>query len=64
MDNSVGMICTGLWFLINIILLVWAYKDAEKYHQNGCLVGALIFFAGIPGILVWLLIRDNLSKRM
>ncbi len=64
MDNYAGMICAGMWFLINIVLVVWAYKDADARGQNAYLVGALILFAGIPGILVWLLIRDNLTRRM
>lgn len=63
-DNTFGMICVGVWFLINVALVIWAYNDAEAHDQNGCLVGALIFFAGIPGILVWLLIRDNLNRRL
>ncbi|HNT78184.1 MAG TPA: hypothetical protein PKH77_24485 [Anaerolineae bacterium] len=64
MGDFPGIVCMGLWFLINIILLGWAYEDAKKYHQNGYLVGALVLFAGIPGIIVWLLIRDNLPRRM
>lgn len=64
MDNYAGMICAGMWFLIDIVLVVWAYKDADARGQNAYLVGALILFAGILGILVWLLIRDSLTRRM
>ncbi|MBN2004696.1 MAG: hypothetical protein JXA21_15170 [Anaerolineae bacterium] len=63
MDDFWGVICLGSWFVFNIFLLVWAYRDAESRGQSGCLVGALIYFAGLPGILIWLLVRDSLVSR-
>ncbi len=63
MDEYVGLVFIGMWFAINFLLVVWVYRDAEARNQNGCLVGGLILFAGIPGIITWLLIRDNLIKR-
>lgn len=62
MDDSSIFLCFGVIVLIiNVLLLKWAYDDAEKRGQSGCLVAALVFFAGIPGIIIWLLIRGSLK---
>jgi hypothetical protein len=63
MDNFFPLFFLVIALVINVLLMVWAYRDAESRGQNGCLVAALIYFAGIPGIIIWLLIRDSLAEK-
>ncbi|MEM7330781.1 MAG: hypothetical protein AAF490_01725 [Chloroflexota bacterium] len=52
----------GIIFIGTIAALFWAYEDAENRGQSGCLVTALILFTGLPGILIWLVIRNSLQS--
>lgn len=43
-----------------LVIMIWAYKDAEERGQSGCLIALLIFFTSWVGLIVWLIIRNNL----
>lgn len=50
----------GVWGLIQLGLAVWVGIDANRRGSNGLLWGALVFFAPIVGLVVYLLIAPNL----
>ncbi len=62
MENIAGILGVLFVIVITIFLIVWAYGDAEERGQSGCLVIALLLFGGIPGILIWLLLRPSKSQ--
>jgi len=45
--------------VINIILMVWVYKDAEKRAMGGALWLIIVFLAGWLGCLIYLIVRGN-----
>lgn len=45
--------------VINILLLIWVYKDAKARGQNAVLWLILTFFFGIVVLIVWLIIRPK-----
>jgi RsiW-degrading membrane proteinase PrsW (M82 family) len=45
--------------VINILLLIWVYKDAKARGQNAVLWLILTFFFGIVALIVWLIIRPK-----
>lgn len=51
-----------LHLLIAIVAIMWVHNDAEERGRNGCLWALLVFFLGIPGIIVWLVIREELGQ--
>lgn len=54
-----SLLCCGLWFVINIIILVWVYRDAEARQANGLLWALIVFFAGIVGLLLYFAVGRN-----
>ena len=57
-------ICCFLVFLpwiIWIILAIWVYKDAEKRGKSGVLWFIIVFFLGIIGLIVWLVVRPPIG---
>lgn len=44
-----------IWFAV----AYWAYKDAERRGLNGVLWGIVVFFGGIIGIIIYLVLRDE-----
>jgi hypothetical protein len=45
--------------VLNIILMVWVYKDAEKRGMGGALWLIIVFLAGCIGCLIYLIVRGN-----
>ena len=45
--------------IIQISLCVWIYQDANERGQNGTLWLLVVVLAGCPGVIVYLIIRDN-----
>lgn len=43
--------------IVNILICIWVYKDAEKRGQSGILWLLVVLVAGIIGIIIWLVIR-------
>jgi RNA polymerase subunit RPABC4/transcription elongation factor Spt4 len=50
----------GIWGLIQGALAVWVGLDAKRRGQNGVLWGFLVFFTGIVGLVVYLIVVPNL----
>jgi ABC-type tungstate transport system substrate-binding protein len=57
--SSISCICAIGWFVINIAILVWVYRDAQARGTNGAIWALLVFFTGIIGLIVYLLLGRN-----
>ena len=57
MFSGTYMLCVGIGFIIDILIAVYMYKDAEKRGKSGVvwLLIGLIF--GLLGLIIWLIIR-------
>ena len=49
-------ICLGV-LVINIFIMIWVYKDAEARGESGALWLIIVLFAGIIGLIIWLVVR-------
>ena len=47
-----------LWFVVALLILVWAYRDAESRGMNGALWAIIIFFLSVLGLLLYLIVRS------
>lgn len=59
-------VCCGAYCLLYIVILivwifviVWVYKDAEKRGKSGILWAIIVFFLGIIGLIIWLVVRPK-----
>lgn len=59
-------ICCGAYCILYIVILivwifvvVWVYKDAEKRGKSGILWAIIVFFLGIIGLIIWLVVRPK-----
>ncbi len=50
--------------IIDILILVWVYKDAKKRGANGALWIIIILFTGIIGLIIWLVVRPPIQPPM
>jgi RNA polymerase subunit RPABC4/transcription elongation factor Spt4 len=53
----------SIWGLIQIGLAIWVGFDANRRGLNGLLWGLLVFFTGIVGLIVYLLIGPTMAQR-
>ena len=53
----------GIWGLIQAVLGVWVGVDANRRGLNGVLWGLLVFFTGIVGLIVYLLVGPSMTPR-
>ncbi len=64
--TGIGLICISvflIFLLIAILISIWIYKDAEKRGKEGILwVIILILTGGIPGLVLWLLVRPDMEE--
>lgn len=51
-----------IFFIIAIFIAVWVYKDAEKRGKSGALWLIIVLITGIIGLIVWLLVRPDMSE--
>jgi hypothetical protein len=58
-----GILPLGLWGVIQIVLSVWVGADAQKRGMHGLLWGLLVFFTGIVGLIVYLIVAPGLAQR-
>ena len=67
MNNTMffGGICAFVLviFIINIFVLIWVYKDAEKRGANAVLWLVIVLFTGIIGLVIWLVVRPPLQPQ-
>ena len=61
---GLSMLCCVLiaipW-IIWLVLAIWVYKDAEKRGKSGILWFLIVFFLGIIGIIIWLVVRPPIG---
>ena len=50
-----GLVMLGIW----IAITVWAYRDAQARGENGVLWAVIVFFLGLIGLVIWLVVRSN-----
>ena len=53
----------SIWGLISACLAVWVGVDANKRGLNGVLWGLLVFFTGIVGLIVYLLVGPAMQYK-
>jgi hypothetical protein len=58
-----GLLPLSIWGLINIALAIWVGYDASRKGQVGILWGLLVFFTGIVGLIVYLLVSPALGQK-
>ncbi len=46
-------------FIIGILIAIWVYKDAEKRGKSGIVWFLVVFFLGIIGLIIWLVVRPK-----
>jgi hypothetical protein len=56
---ALTLVCAGILFLVNIAILVWVYQDANKRGTNGCLWAIVVFFLGLIGLILYILLRPK-----
>ena len=44
---------------IQIALLIWVYKDAEKHGKQGALWLVVVLFSGCIGVIIYLIVRND-----
>ncbi len=57
---GLGFLCLGgilVWFIIFILIGIWAYRDAEKRGKSGALWLIIVILLGLLGIIIWLIVR-------
>lgn len=57
-----GCICFLVILAINIAILVWVYKDAQARGAEPMLWLILVFFTGLIGLIIWLIVRPPLRE--
>ncbi len=45
--------------IVIIGLAIWVFKDASSKGQNGLLWAALVFFTGVLGLIIYLVLRKD-----
>jgi len=45
----------SLSMIFTIVLVIWVYTDADEHGQDGLLWAILVFFLGIPAVIVYVL---------
>lgn len=53
----------GIWGLIQIGLAIWVGFDADRRGSNGFLWGLLVFFTGVVGLIVYLIVIPTMARR-
>jgi hypothetical protein len=51
-----------LFFVVWIIVAIWVYKDAESRGANGVLWAIIVFFLGLIGLIIYIVIRPSDEK--
>ena len=61
LGGTMGIVCSLLSLIINILIMVFLYKDAEKRGKSGILWAILGFFLSIIALIIWLLVRPPIG---
>jgi hypothetical protein len=62
-SSAFSLVCCIGWFVLNIAILIWVYRDANRYGANGLLWALIVFFAGIVGLLLYFALGRNSGSR-
>jgi hypothetical protein len=54
--------CSCGWFILNLFILAWVYRDARDRGENGALWVLITLFGGIIGLIVWFMVRPPKGK--
>ncbi len=52
----------GVGWALQILLALWVFLDAHRKGQNGLLWGLLVFFTSIIGLLVYLIVGNQIDR--
>lgn len=52
----------SIWGLLQAVLAIWVGLDANRRGLNGILWGLLVFFTGIVGLIVYLLVGPVMQR--
>ena len=58
-----GLPSLGLWGVIQVLLSFWVGFDAQKRGMHGLLWGLLVFFTGIVGLIVYLIVAPGMAQQ-
>ena len=58
-----GFLCPVIWLVISILIMIWVYRDAEARGSSGILWLIIVFFLGIIGLIIWLVVRPPLQPQ-
>jgi uncharacterized membrane protein YhaH (DUF805 family) len=53
---TLSLVCGAIWFVVNIIILIWVYRDAKAHGANPVLWALIVFFTGVIGLILYLLL--------
>ena len=60
---GIGSLTCGIiiviWIVVWLVLAIWVYKDAEKHSMSGILWALIVFFLGLIGLIIYLVIRSS-----
>lgn len=59
---ALGLICllpSLIWFIIWLVVAYFIYKDANARGMNGVLWAIIVFFLGIIGLIIYVLVRKE-----
>ena len=54
----------AVFIIIWIYMLYWVYKDAKRRGKSGGLWFIIVFFLGIIGLIIWLIVRPPLKENV
>lgn len=58
-STTISLACSVIFFVVDLILLVWVYQDANKRGTNGCLWAIVVFFLSWIGLILYILLRPK-----
>ena len=53
----------GSVFIVQILVAIWVYKDANKRGENGVIWLLIVLVAGLVGIIIWFVIRPPIGGK-
>jgi len=59
MGLMIVLMCCGIIILIDILIMVWVYKDANRRGESGAKWLIIVLITGILGLIIWLLVRPK-----
>ena len=60
----ITMIIVGvILFVLYIKLLIWVYRDAQKRNMDEVIWLLIVFFTGLIGLIIYLIVRDPLMAK-